>query len=216
MKRILLFGNWNGIYHPIDEFGKRMEKLLEGMALTITDSEQDLLGLTKENYDLCIMYREFGMKQLSDEQTAAVITFVANGGPFLVLHNGISIQDRSELAQLIGGVFTEHPPYEELPRVHYMIEGEHPVTKGVRDFIMPDELYRFKLGNLADIKMILTYEENDIKYPAGWVRRFGMGQMVYLCCGHGAYAFDCKEFCTLVKNAVDWLLAGVKRESIER
>ncbi len=45
------------------------------------------------------------------------------------------------------------------------------------------------------------------RIDAGWVRRFGMGQVVYLCCGHGAYAFDYKEFCILVKNGVEWLLS---------
>lgn len=206
MKKVLLLGNYQAKYHPVGEFGRRMAELFEDVKVAVTEEAEELRLLKEKAYDLCVIYREFDEEPLSDEQTAVLLAFVAEGGPLLALHNGISIQTRGELAQMLGGRFTEHPPYKELPEVHYLAEDGHPVTEGVGEFWMPDEFYRFETADFAERELLLSYEEEGKRYPAGWVRRFGKGKVLYLCCGHGSYAFDNKAFCRLLENAAGWLM----------
>ena len=203
-KGILLFGNREAIYHPVTGFGERLADLLPEYAVTVTEEEEQLSRL--DEFDLCVMYREFEEPPLGDEAAAGLLMYPAAGGPLLVIHNGISIQSRGDLAQLVGGAFTGHPPYEELPVVHYKIDDrEHPIMKGVEDFDAPDELYRFTRANLADCHLLLSYEDEGRRYPAGWVRTYGRGTVVYLCCGHNAGIFDAPDFCRMIKNTADWL-----------
>lgn len=204
--KLLFYGTKNAPYHPMGEFAERMQKLFPDAAFEVTDREADFRKLSDGDVTVCVLYPDFEQEQLSGEATAELLSYTAVGGRLLVLHNGISVQTRPELAQMVGGAFLDHPPYEKLPIVPYKIlDQEHPVTAGVGDFFIPDEFYRFELANLTELRMLLGYEyEGDI-YPAGWLRDYGLGAVVYLCCGHGAYAFDSKAFCRLVKNAVCYL-----------
>ena len=65
-------------------------------------------------------------------------TFVEAGGSLFAWHNSLSVAAFSEgYREVTGGVYDGHP--SERPLKIEVIDDDHPVTRGVRDFIVTDE-----------------------------------------------------------------------------
>ncbi len=205
--RALFYGSEHAPYHPMEEVGRRVQELLPELEIRLTDREGELRELERETYDICFLYTDFENPPLARETAAALLGFAAQGGGIFAIHGGIAIQNRPELGQLLGGIFTGHPPYDGLPTVYYKVaDPAHPLTAGVEDFAIPDELYLFELPKLEDRRIFLSYEEKGVLYPAGWTREYGLGRVVYLCCGHNVHAFEEEMLCRLIKNGAEWLM----------
>jgi type 1 glutamine amidotransferase len=205
-KNVLFVGTRNAKYHPMDGIDLRLSELLPEMNLIAAEETGALDPIQLKSCSVCILYLEFDLPVLSDCETAALITYVAEGGSLFVIHNGISVQGRSELSQLIGAKFTGHPPYIELPLISYHVEKpDHDIFKGVTDFAMKDEAYQFEMDPFADMEFLLSYDFEEKRVPAGWQRRYGKGRMVYFCCGHNKEGFYNKQFSNILSNTVHWL-----------
>jgi hypothetical protein len=93
-------GTENAIYHPMEGIDVRLAQLLPDMVLQASADTGVLNPVQLKSCALLILYTEFEQPALSDCETAALLSYVAEGGPVLIVHNGISVQNRSELAQL--------------------------------------------------------------------------------------------------------------------
>ncbi|MDE6950803.1 MAG: ThuA domain-containing protein [Lachnospiraceae bacterium] len=204
--KALFYGSEHTPYHPMEKVGRRIQELLPALEVEMTDREAELQKVKNGDYAVCFLYADFEQPPLSRETAAALLIFAAQGGGIFGIHGGIAIQNRPELGQLIGGIFTGHPPYEELPMVSYKVEDtKHPLTLDVKDFSIPDELYLFDLPKLEDRRIFLSYEEKGVSCPAGWTREYGLGRVIYLCCGHNVRAFEEPMLEKLLKNGAAWL-----------
>ncbi len=206
MKKALMFGNYVARYHSAKGVDTRLRELLNGsFSIDYTEDESLLNTNTLQGYDMVISYLEFSKEPMSDEQAHALVSFVSGGGALLVFHNGISLQRRPEIMQLIGAKFTGHPPYEGLPQIPYkVIKPDHPVMEGVQDFVMGDEPYRFQMEALAEKELLLEYEYEDTRWPAGWVRSFGLGRVAYFANGHCLDGFMDPSFSKIIVSAATW------------
>ncbi len=179
MKKALMLGNYVARYHSAKGVDTRLRELLEGrFEIDYTEDEGRLDVKTLMGYDMVISYLEFSKEPLSDEQVHALVSFVSGGGALVAFHNGISLQRRPEFMQLVGAKFTGHPHYDGLPQISYkVVKLDHPIMEGIADFTMGDEPYRFQMEELADKELLLEYEYEDTRWPAGWVRTFGKGRV---------------------------------------
>jgi len=208
-KNVIFLGTANAKYHPMEGIDIRISELLGEMNVIATEDTGVLNPLQLNECTLFILYREFDLPPLSDSETAALLCYVAAGGSLLVLHNGISVQERSELCGLIGAAFTGHPPYEDLPGIMYHVEKpSHPIFTEVSDFTLYDEAYQFEMDPFADIELLLSYDYEEKRVPAAWMRKYGKGRMVYICCGHNKECFYNKQFSRILTNAATWLSEG--------
>lgn len=206
---ILFLGTDPAPYHPMWEVGEQIKKILPDAEIEMTSREEDLQKLRTGKHEICMLYTDFMQPPAKGASASAMLSFVANGGGIFSIHGGIALQNRPELGQLMGGIFTGHPPYEGLPTVFYKVaDADHPLTAGVEDFSIPDEPYRFDLPKLEDRRIFLSYEEKGVSYPAGWTREYGLGRVIYLCCGHNVRAFEEPMLGRLLKNGTAWLTEG--------
>ncbi len=204
--KALFYGSEHAPYHPMEEVGKRMGELLPELDMEITNREEALQKLEEGEYDVCFLYADFEQPPLTKKSAAALLCFVARGGGLFAIHGGIALQNRPEIGQLLGGMFMGHPPYDVLPVVSYKVaDRDHTLTAGVEDFAIPDELYLFDLPKLEDRRIFLCYEEKGVSCPAGWTREYGLGRVIYLCCGHNVHAFTQTMLIKLLKNGIIWL-----------
>ncbi|MDF2538320.1 MAG: ThuA protein, partial [Herbinix sp.] len=195
LKKIFFLGTVNAQYHPMEGIDERLTELLTDFKVTAFRDSKVLEPSKLKDCTVFILYREFNLPALTEDETAALLTYVAEGGALFVLHNGISVQGKSELSQLIGAKFTGHPPYDTLPEIFYHREQpSHPIFTGVSDFKMYDEAYQFEMDSFADKEILLSYDFEGSRVPAGWVRGYGKGRMLYLCCGHNKECFFNTEF----------------------
>ena len=204
MKKILVFGdNLNAKWHPLDPVFKELCRILPDCSLEATEDYARFADVA--NYDAVISYLEYTDTKISPAQAAALLSYLAKGGAFLVLHNGISLQSCPEIAQAIGGRFTRHDPYDAMPQLNVrMIDGESPITQGVEDFIVPDEPYEYEMDSFVPPHVVAEYSYKDKVFPAAWTKRYGLGKIVYFEFGHSAQALQNEQAAKMLQNGVKW------------
>lgn len=152
---------------------------------------------------------EFWMKP---EQGKAVRDFVENGGSALFLHNvtHVGLTDPN-FRHVMGGGYAGHPPIR--PYKARITNRDHPITKGVNDFMVTDEQHYMEYDK--DRKNIfmetesmggLDYRGQGATAPGGWAYDYGKGRVCYLSPGHLLTVLWNPEVVKLHKNAVRWLL----------
>jgi uncharacterized protein len=187
-------------YHPMKNIEESLkETLLNNLDLTFTEDRNYFNYEELSKFNLCILYVDSFGKKLSQQHIKGLLTYVLNGGGLLVIHNGLSYQDNAEFAQLVGGKFVSHPPYQML---NYRVEKvKHPILEGVEDFEMTEELYTFDIDNFSNHEILLYASNLELTMPAAWVKNFGEGKVVYLAPGHDAKSFDNTSFRKLIVNS---------------
>lgn len=149
---------------------------------------------------------------MTEDQGLAVKEFVENGGSLYALHNSthISLSSKS-YRDVMGGAYLGHPPLR--PFKVRVTNPDHPITRGVSDFIVTDEQHYMTYDK--DPKHILLRSENmdGLRYEnygstaiAGWAYDYGKGRVAYTAPGHTLHAMWHSEYVKLQQNAVRWLL----------
>jgi type 1 glutamine amidotransferase len=94
---------------------------------------------------------------ITEEQGRAVKEFVENGGGLYALHNSTHISLSSmNYRDVMGGAYLGHPPLR--PFKVRITNPDHPITRGVHDFIVTDEQHYMTYDK--DPKHILLHSEN--------------------------------------------------------
>jgi hypothetical protein len=152
---------------------------------------------------------QFWMKP---EQGKAVRRFVENGGGALLLHNvtHVGLTD-PDFRHVLGAAYAGHPPIRTF-KVKVK-NPNHPITKGVRDFVVTDEQHYMEYDKDPKYLLLetvneqgLTYEKQGATAPGGWAYDYGKGRVCYLSPGHLITVLWNPEYVKLQQNAVRWLL----------
>ena len=88
-------------------------------------------------------------------------------------------------------------------------DGEHPVTRGVSDFQIHDEVYK-GLWFAVDNHILLSTDHTDSDALIGWARRYGRARVCAIQLGHDAKAYASPEYRQLVVNAIRWAAGDVE------
>ena len=201
-EKILALGNYtDSMYHPFGGVDEQLKRILQEQELVCTDQTDKLLRLSEEGFAGVISYLDIWDSELPAAQAQALCRFVEQGGACMLLHNGISIQNREELRKLAGARFITHPPQEPIT----FCPKDHPVTAGCAAFTLTEEPYRFEMEQDSK-KLLLSYLYRGEEYPAGWCRHVGDGKVVFLTPGHTAEIFKCPEYGLLIQKSMKWLM----------
>jgi type 1 glutamine amidotransferase len=149
---------------------------------------------------------------ITAEQGKAVKDFVAGGGGVLFYHNVTYISPHNDdFRDVLGAVTEQHPPMR--PFKVKIVNREHPITRGVNDFVVTDEQHFMTYQK--DPKWLLlqsvnedglTFKDLGTSSAAGWAYEYGKGRVCYLAPGHVITSLWNPEYEKLQKNAVRWLL----------
>ncbi len=152
---------------------------------------------------------------LQPHQGLAVNKFVENGGSAFFFHNNSHVSLSSkDYRDVEGAIYTGHPPIRPF-RVH-IADKNHPITKGVKDFLVTDEQHYVSYDK--DPKYVIMRSENadGLAYgdqgtgcEAGWAYDYGKGRVCFMAPGHMISALWNPEYVKLQKNAVRWLLREI-------
>jgi type 1 glutamine amidotransferase len=167
---------------------------------------------------------------ITEEQGQAVKEFVEAGNGLYSMHNNVFLSRSSKnYREVQGGVALSHPALR--PFKVRIVSHEHPITKGVSDFMVTDEQH-YTIYDKDPRNILLNSENVDglifdatLKDPvdggpgasgpprnlgttsiSGWAHEFGSGRVVFTAIGHTIHAMWQPEYLKLQKNAVRWLL----------
>ena len=166
------------------------------------------------NYDVLVAYDMH--QEISEEAKSDLLSFLKQGKGFVVLHHAIaSYQDWPEYSKIIGahyylqktnvgGVEKARSTYQH--DVHFkihVVDPQHPVTRGVKDFEIHDETYN--LFDVApEVHPLLTTDEPLSNRVIAWAKSYGAARVVYLQSGHDHFAYENSHYQQILAQAIRW------------
>jgi len=171
------------------------------------------------NYDVVVLYDM--PKEITDPQKAKMLSLFDKGIGVVVLHHALcAYQKWPEYERLIGGCYREpsseksgvvtdavgYKHDEEVPVV--ILAKDHPITTGLKDFTIHDEIYWGFRVQPDSIPLISTTHPKSGK-PLAWYRTEKKSRVVYLQLGHDHQAYENPNYQTLLARSINWV-AGPK------
>ena len=166
------------------------------------------------SYDVVVLY---DMPQnITEKQKARFQSLFDKGVGLVVLHHALgSYQSWPEYEQIIGGRYQEPDPKKpgtvteavgwqhdvDIPVT--IVATNHPVTAGLSDFTIFDEIYwGFRVGK--DVTPLISTTHPKSGKPLAWAHTQGKSRVVYLQLGHGKEAFENPNYRKLVAQSIRW------------
>lgn len=152
---------------------------------------------------------------ITPAQGKAVKEFAAGGGGVLFYHNVTYISPHNDdFRDVLGAVTQQHPPIR--PFKVKVVNGNHPITRGVHDFVVTDEQHFMSYEKDPKYLLLQSVNEDGLSFKnlggssaAGWAYDYGKGRVCYLAPGHLLVDLWNPEFEKLQKNAVRWLMREI-------
>ena len=164
-------------------------------------------------HDVVVLYDM--PRNITDTQKAKFLSLFDKGVGLVVMHHAlVSFQQWPDYERIIGGRYPESAGqggvvkadvgYEhdvDVPVV--IVAKDHPVTAGLKDFTIHDEIYwGYRVGK--DVTPLITTTHPKSGKPLAWCRTEGKSRVVYLQLGHDHAAFENQNFRRLVAQSIRW------------
>ncbi len=223
--RVLLLAGANN--HNWQETTESLKKVLAknpNFAVTVTETPWDMTPDALASCDVVFFnWNTFGKdkREWSQPMKDAFIPWVKKGGGVVIFHAGGSIfYNWPEFMSLIGGTWekgTYHPKQQE-----YTVKIEnvdHPITKGMKDFVTFDEPWQKLSNRNPDRKMLATTTIPKAKTEKGgggtgepevmaMTTELEKGRCFNLVLGHNGKSIE-NEGCTaLILRGTEWAATG--------
>jgi hypothetical protein len=153
---------------------------------------------------------------MTPEQGRAVKQWVSEGGSLWGWHNNsqLSLMNK-DYRDVQGAIYAGHPPIR--PFKVTIVNRDHPITRGVNDFVVTDEQHYLKYEKDPKHVLATSVNEDGLEYTdqlgrtsntceSAWAYDYGKGRVCFTAVGHMVSALWNPEFEKMQKNAVKWLL----------
>jgi uncharacterized protein len=172
-------------------------------------------------YDLLIVNadRRDDEFKFSAGQQEAIFDYVRSGHGYVSIH-GADNAAKDWLPtwkEMLGGVFSHFGLPDGKTRkgsfVVKIAETSSPITQGLKDFNLTDELY-YQMQMLPDVQPLATIDFQGATWPVAWTRNFGKGRVFHTVLGHRDFGPEKDDplrnpsFGRLVVQGIDWVAAG--------
>jgi len=200
-------------------------ELFESMSGTITyriipfPEAFSMFSLQKRNeFDVVIFYHMW--QTITEEQKSDMIDCFRQGKPLVVLHHSICAFDKwDEYMHIIGGRYfhdtsvVEGKVFQPSTYKHdvvvpvYVKDNTNPVTRGISDFELFDEVYG---GFYVEpgVTSLLTTGHPDSSPMLGWSCYYGKSRVVTIQPGHDTPSFQSPVYRQLLLQAIEWAYRG--------
>jgi len=165
------------------------------------------------SHDVVVLYDM--PKTITKTQKANFLSLFEKGIGVVVLHHAlVSYQEWPEYERIIGGRYPEESGKSGVvtPEVGYqhdvevpviIVNKDHPITSGLKDFVIHDEIYwGFRVR--PDVTPLITTTHPKSGKPLGWTRTQGKSRLVYLQLGHDHSAYENSNYRELVWRSIRW------------
>lgn len=164
-------------------------------------------------YDVLVFYDMFDT--ITPIQQDAYIDLLKKGKSMIFLHHSlVSYQNWPEFIKIVGGQYhtnpvvvngdTLHANYEHDVDISVKVEDKkHPVTHGISDFEIVDEVYG-DVEILQSVRPLLSTTHPKSMHYVAWINHYGNSDVIYLQLGHGPSAYANPNYRKLLQQAIEW------------
>ena len=214
MKILVLSGSNHGFEKSAPVIAAFLSQQTD-MQVTVDDDKAVLASSALTAYDVCVFGTGFTrssrqedgtIKRESDltpAQEAGLFSFVESGKGLVGVH-GTAWWIGGRAVDLIGGHANWHPP--GLTFTVNIENANHPITNGVSDFEVEDEIYISAYE--PTLQILASAQWHGRAHPMAWVKNFGQGRVFYTTLGHTADTFMRPTMQQLVTQGVRWAGRG--------
>lgn len=214
-KALMVWGGWNG--HTPKESVDVFAPLLaaKGFEVTISDNmacytDQDLMAAQ----DLIVPCWTMG--KIEQPQSDGLLAAVRAGTGLAGWHGGIidSFRENTEYQWMTGGQWVAHPGNCIPSYKVEIVDPQHPIVKGLKDFEMPDtEQYFIHVDPSVHVlcRTVFSGEFGDrdryqtgTVMPYAYTKSYGKGKIFVACWGHTDKDFAVSEAREIVLRGMIW------------
>jgi type 1 glutamine amidotransferase len=227
--RVLLLSGGQRSHHGYRDQALYLSNALEDTGryeVTIAEDGAILETPAMSKYDLVIVNadRRDPEFKFTEGQQRALLDWVKAGHGYVSIHGADNAAPDwlPEWRDMLGGVFSHDtskggPDSKTKPGVFKVkiSASSHPVTKGLQDFELKDELY-YNLQMKHAIDPLATIDYNNGTWPVAWTMIYGSGRVFHTPLGHRSYKpgsddpLQNANLLKLVIQGIDWVAEGRK------
>ncbi|MDR1958353.1 MAG: ThuA domain-containing protein [Planctomycetaceae bacterium] len=192
---------------PVVRNGLNAEK---DMDCRLVDDPEILATEVIFDYDVLVFhFKNYKPLKRQEQAKRNLVKFIDNGGGLVLIHFACgAFEDWPEFEELAGRVYDPkkpaHDPYG-LFKVEYA-DHDHPVTRGLEDFEIMDELYTCLKDSAVPVHVLAESESKVDKkrHSMAFVREHGRGRIFLTTLGHDVRAVSSPDFKAMLQRAVRW------------
>jgi hypothetical protein len=173
-------------------------------------------------YDVVVLYNF--QQKLSEAERANFLKLLDRGVGLVVLHHAIAAYpDWQEWEKIVGCKYylkpterngVKYPPSTwkhdvDIP-VH-VADPNHPITKGLKDFVLHDETY-CKWTYYPGSRVLLTTDHLLNVKQLAWVKTYRKSRVFFFQIGHGPGVFSDGNYRHLVAQGIRWAAGRIGRD----
>jgi len=167
-------------------------------------------------YDVLVFYDMFD--PISPAEQEAYIRLLKKGTSMIFLHHAlVSYQNWPEFIKIVGGQYHTRPvvvngdtlkaSYEHDVSIPVKVEdNNHPVTRGISDFEIVDEVYG-GAEILPQVRPLLSTSHPKSMHYLAWINHYENSDVIYIQLGHGPSGYSNPNFRKLLQQAIAWSAA---------
>jgi len=173
---------------------------------------------TPEKAGLVDVFVFYDMAQeISSEQKTAFFNLLTQGKGMVFLHHSLAAyQSWEDFEKIVGGHYHEQSfsrDGQQFPASTYrhdvgmdlhICDANHPVTAGLTDFTLIDEVYG-GFTVLPGITPLLTTTNSECGNRVAWAHTVGQSRIVYILPGLDHIAYADANYRRLVRQAIEWV-----------
>jgi type 1 glutamine amidotransferase len=165
-------------------------------------------------YDVIVLYNM--TQKISAQRQQNFLKLLDKGIGVVAVHHSIAaFQNWPEYRKIIGGKYFlsegvengvphKRGGYKEGLNFTIHIEDSNgPITRGMSDFVVNDETYRYYFVDPPS-RALLTTDEQTSEKVIGWVSGYKRARVCYIQPGHGAPTYANESYRKLVSQAIRW------------
>ncbi|MEX1029824.1 MAG: ThuA domain-containing protein [Paenibacillaceae bacterium] len=205
MKNALIaWGGWDG--HQPEEVAGILGGLLreENYTVQISDTLDSFRDAEKlASVDLVVPIWTMGT--IAKEQLEPLLKAVQEGGTGVAgCHGGMgdSFRNEVEYQYMVGGQWVAHPGNDGITYQVDITDEDHPLTQGIKDFIVVSEKYYMHVDPAIHVLATTTFDE--VKMPIAWTKSYGAGKVYYNSLGHQANIVSMPQVLEMMKRGMVW------------
>jgi type 1 glutamine amidotransferase len=179
----------------------------------VSEEPAVLMTPALSGYDVVVLnYRDGDGRGPGEAARKGLRDFVASGKGLVALHFAVAaFRDWPDYQSLVGRVWVGKVSGHG-PRGPFQVSispGESPITSGLKDFTIDDELYS-KLSGDAPIKVLATAHSDWSKQdePMAWTLEVGRGRVFTTPLGHDGRSRRHPAFVALLVRGTQWAASG--------
>jgi uncharacterized protein len=180
------------------------------LEVSVVEDLKLLRSLNLSKFDALVMhFKNYDPKVPGEEGQKNLERFVHDGGGLVLVHFACgAFQEWPDFVKIAGRVwnpkFRAHDPFGKF---RVTLERQHPVTKGMADFDVADELYTC-LDGKTPIEVVATAVSKVDKqvYPMAFVLEYGKGRVFHSPLGHDASVMANPGVGELFRRGTAWVV----------